>query len=71
MEHIFRTHGITEKLMGELIELNGFHEVTDEVIGDVTQSEWTEIINRYYPGLVKEGGSVSIDLKNEIIRVKN
>ncbi|WHH59349.1 hypothetical protein [Petroclostridium sp. X23] len=71
MEKTFRVTGIKEKLMKDIVELNGFHEVTDQVLDNVTQPEWREIISKYYPGLIKEGDSISIDLRNEILNIKS
>ncbi|HHY91404.1 MAG TPA: hypothetical protein GX503_07030 [Clostridiales bacterium] len=67
MRSIIRTHGIRERIMEDLIELNGFHEVTDREINLVTQPEWKAILSKHYPQMNLEGKHVSVDLDEEII----
>jgi len=53
--------------MEDLIELNGFHEVTDREINLVTQPEWKAILSKHYPQMNLAGKHVSVDLDEEII----
>jgi hypothetical protein len=67
---IIRTHGIKELIMKDLKELNGFHEVTDRVISNVTQPEWKEILGKHYPNLNMQNKNVNIDLDSETIMLE-
>ncbi len=67
MKNIIRAHGIRERIMEDLIELNGFHEVTDREISLVTQPEWKTILSKHYPHMDLEDKHVSVDLDEEII----
>lgn len=70
MADIIRTPGIRDKIMENIHELNGFHEVTERVYDHITQPEWREILSKYYPNLPMDGRNIHVDLKNEIIRLE-
>ncbi|MDK2798508.1 MAG: hypothetical protein PWP27_615 [Clostridiales bacterium] len=69
MADIIRTPGIKEKIKKDVIEKNGFHEVTERVYEAITQAEWKEILNIYYPELVTEGKQINVDLNNETVKL--
>lgn len=69
MTSMFRTRGIKEKIMKDLTELNGYHEVTERVYQSITQPEWQTILSKHYPGIALEGKNVNVDLSNEIITI--
>jgi len=67
MKNVIKAKGIKESIMDDLIELNGFHEVTDREIGFITQPEWKTILAKHYPDMDLKNKNVSVDLDNEII----
>jgi len=67
MKSIIKAKGIKESIMDDLIELNGFHEVTDREIGFITQPEWQTILAKHYPHIDLNNKNVSVDLDNETI----
>lgn len=70
MKSVFRTKGIKERIMDDLVELNGFHEVTDKEFNNVTQPEWKEIVTRQFPNMDLQNKKVDVDLETEIITIE-
>lgn len=61
--------GIRERIEKDLIELNGFHEVTAQVYNALTQPEWQEILKRHLPDLDFHNKKIHVNLDEETIRL--
>jgi|GEM_PF-5266378 len=69
MPEIIKAPGIREKIERDLIELNGFHEVTTQVYDALTQPEWQEILEKHLPDLDFHDKEIHVDLDKETIRL--
>ncbi len=68
---IIRTRGIKKKIMQDIAEKNGFHEVTNVICESMTQPEWQEILSRHYRGLDIAHKNIHVDLDSETIRLED